>query len=46
VPIHETPATSSGQRLHELTAECWCNPQVEYVPASRVRHRAKQEVSA
>lgn len=40
VPIHETPATSSDEKPHDLTAECWCNPRVEYVPASRVRHRS------
>ena len=46
VPIHETPVTSSSERMHELTNECWCNPTVEYVPASRVRHRRAKAIAA
>lgn len=31
--LHVTPETSSAERMHELSADCWCNPTVEHVEA-------------
>jgi hypothetical protein len=40
--LHETPLVHSSERLHEMSGECWCFPDVIYErDAIRVRHHER-----
>lgn len=40
--IHETPLVHSSERMHEMSGECWCFPEVFYETTQiRVVHRER-----
>lgn len=40
--LHNTPPTSTTERMHVLSNDCWCNPTVEHVPAGKAIKHAIQ----
>jgi hypothetical protein len=44
--IQDVPETSSTERMHVLSTECWCSPLIELIDGEYLRHRTGQERNA